>query len=66
MVSSPSPLQLAVAAGNLEMVKDITELYLEAASTNIELPSLGSEVRYNSLATVQIDPLGIAAHLGYL
>lgn len=26
MVSSPSPLQLAVAAGNFGMVKDITEL----------------------------------------
>lgn len=38
MVSSPSPLQLAVAAGNLGMVKDITELYLEAASHEHRAP----------------------------
>ncbi|KAK0659479.1 hypothetical protein QBC41DRAFT_307939 [Cercophora samala] len=65
LVASPSPLQLAVATGNLDIVRDITELYLKARTTNLELLSLGSEVRYNSLATVQLDPLGIAAHLGY-
>ncbi|KAK4197818.1 hypothetical protein QBC40DRAFT_267308 [Triangularia verruculosa] len=64
MLFSPSPLQLAVASGNFDLVEAIVETYLQASPDNLELLKMGSRVTYNAWADVEFDPLGIAAHFG--